>query len=454
MPEEKNNTGFIGHVVNLMDRFTGDKVIFLIALFLMVISVISVFSSTPRLANDTGSDRVAIMIDQLKVVAVGFVIMLALYWFGRMEWYRKASMWGFGLSALILVILVLHLNLGPVRAAQVNGAWRVLSVMGKQVHVYEFVKLFMIMYLGWALDTYKRGAFKWGPRLAERYPRLAFLGRDIGQKITYIYAPILLTTLMVSAGSNSSALFICAIMILMVLVGGLDFKDVALVGAVVVVAFGCMFGAYKMGILKDTRLGTLVSRITNDDEATMRQLMESRRESKAWKEARAKLDQPVGALLAIKEGGLLGKGFGRSTQKYQVPVIFGDYMFSFIVEETGLWGAIILILLYFSLLARGTLVAKMCEEYYDKMIVTGLIILVTGQAFMHMAVNVHLPLIPQTGQTLPLVSHGTNSFLVFCVVFGILLSISKDAKENMARKEAEAAPIIEHDAQWTQNTTE
>ena len=74
---------------------------------------------------------------------------------------------------------------------------------------------------------------------------------------------------------------------------------------------------------------------------------------------------------------------------------------------------------------------------------------------MHMAVNVHLPLVPQTGQTLPLVSHGTNAFLVFSVVFGILLSISKDARENMARREEEAAPIIEHtpETNWTQDTT-
>ena len=61
---------------------------------------------------------------------------------------------------------------------------------------------------------------------------------------------------------------------------------------------------------------------------------------------------------------------------------------------------------------------------------------------MHMAVNVHLPLVPQTGQTLPLVSHGTNSFLVFSMVFGILLSISKDARENMALREEKAEPII------------
>ena len=420
MQEEKTHTNFLGHLAQLMDRFTGDKVIFLIALFLMLISVISVFSSTPRLANDTGRDRVTIMVEQLQSVAV-------------------------------LVILVLNLNLGFLRAGEINGARRILLVAGKQIHIYEFVKLFMIMYLGWALDTFKRGEFKWIPRIANRFQSLAFLEKDIWQKIIYIYFPILSTTLMVMMGSNSSALFIGAIMVLMVLVGGIDWRDIGIVVLVGVVGIGLMFMAYKAGLLKESRIETAISRITQDDDATMRQLIASKRESLEWKQARAKLDQPVGALLAIKEGGLLGKGIGNSTQKYQVPVIFGDYMFSFIVEETGLWGAIILIILYFSLLARGTLVAKMCDNYYDKIIVTGLIILVTGQAFMHMAVNVHLPLVPQTGQTLPLVSHGTNSFLVFSLVFGILLAISKDAKENMARKEAEAAPIIEHD--WTQDTT-
>ncbi len=457
MEQEKTNGSFLGHLTSFMDRFSGDKVILLIALFLMLISVISVFSSTPRLANDTGSDRISIMIDQLKVVALGFVIIFSFYYFGRVEWYRRLSMFGFGLSFGILVILVLKLNLGVVKAGSINGAWRILIVAGKQFHVYEFVKLFMIMYLGWALDTFKNGQFRWAPFVARHSSRLSFLQKDIWLKIVYIYLPLVLITVMVSVGSNSSALFMGGIMVLMVLVGGLDFRDVAWVGVVLAVAFGCMFGAYKMGILKDTRLGTLVSRITNDDDKTMEKLIASKRESLEWRQARGKLDQPVGALLAIKEGGVMGKGIGNSTQKYQVPVIFGDYMFSFIVEETGLWGALILILLYFSLLARGTMVAKECNRYFDKVIITGLIILVTGQAFMHMAVNVHLPLVPQTGQTLPLVSHGTNAFLVFSVVFGILLSISKDARENMARREEEAAPIFEHhhaDTQdWTQDST-
>ena len=450
--EQKTQTGFLGYLTQLMDRFSGDKVIFLIALFLMLISVISVFSSTPRLVNEGhGIDRVSIMVSQLKVVGMGFVIIFGLYFFGRQDWLRAMSQYGFFVSFGLLTILVLNLNLGVVRAGEINGARRILIVGHSQIHIYEYIKLFMIMYLGWALNTFKNGDFKRAKQLSEKFERLAFLGKESWQKVLYIYFPIGIVSLMVMMGSNSSALFIGAIMVLMVMVGGLDMKDVGIFAVVIGIAIGGMFAAYKAGWLEGSRFGTAIGRITQDDDATMKILLNSPRESQEWLKARGKLDQPVGALLAIKEGGIFGKGIGNSTQKYQVPVIFGDYMFSFIVEETGILGALILILLYFSLFARGTLVARMCDNYYDKIIVTGLIILVTGQAFMHMCVNVHMPLVPQTGQTLPLVSHGTNAFLVFSVVFGILLSISKDARDNMARKKAE----LEAEAanSWTQDST-
>ena len=438
----------------MIDRFAGDKVILLIALFLMLISVVSVFSSTPLLARELGTGRMDIMLDQLKAVAMGFIFIFLLYFFGRVEVYRRLSMLGFAVTFGILIILVLNLNLGFVKAGSINGARRILVVAGKQLHVYEFVKVFMIMYLGWALDTFKRHEFTFLPMLASKFEKLQFLEKDIWQKVFYIYLPIILTTLMVMMGSNSSAIFIGAIMILMVLVGGIAWKDIGVMILALLLGVGIMFLSYKAGLLKDSRLGTAISRIMQDDDAVMDKLLTSPRGSKDFNDARDELKQPVSALLAIKEGGIFGKGIGNSTQKYATPVIFGDYMFSFIIEETGIIGAILIIILYFSLLARGSLVARECDRYYDKMIVTGLIILVTGQAFMHMAVNVHLPFVPQTGQTLPLVSHGTNSLLVFSIVFGILLSISKDAKENIARREAEAEPIIVHDDdEWTQNTT-
>ncbi|MBO7397372.1 MAG: FtsW/RodA/SpoVE family cell cycle protein [Bacteroidales bacterium] len=448
--EESRKQGFFW---SLMDRFSGDKVILLIALILMLISVISVFSSTPLLALEQGSDRMSIMADQLKAVALGFAIILLVYFFGRVELFRKLSMLGFAFSLGLLLILVFNLNLGIVRAASVNGARRILMIQGFQLHVYEFVKLFMIMYLGWALDTYKRGGFDWIPRLAQAFPKLSWLGSDFGLKCIYIYLPVVTVAGMVAMGSNSSALFITLILILMILIGGIDWRDIGILALVLILGAGMVVGAYKLGMLKENgRIATLLGRISQDDDATMKVLLDSRPGTLEYETARDELKQSVGAKLAIKEGGIFGKGIGNSTQKYAVPVIFGDYMYSFIVEETGLWGAAILLLLYFSLLARGTMVAKECNSYYDKMTVIGLILLVTGQAFMHMAVNVHLPLVPQTGQTLPLVSHGTNALLVFSLVFGILLCISKDARENMARREQEAEPIIPQD-NWTQDSS-
>ena len=427
-----------------MEGFKGDKVILIIALLLILISIISVFSSTSLLALEKGIDRIDIMTSQLKVVGIGVVVILLLYIFGRSKAYRFFGRFGFVLSLAMLVILVFKLNLGIVKAGEINGARRILVVFGKQLHVYEFVKVFMVLYLAWALDAYKRGELKIGKWLSARFPKWTFPGTPLGEKVIYIYLPIALTLAMVMMGSNSSALFMAAVLILMILIGGINYKDIGSLALVLAIVGLALFGAHKVGLLKGSRIETAISRITNDDKATMDSLLTAKVGTEKYNTARDLLRQPVGAKLAIKEGGVIGKGIGNSTQKYVVPVIFGDYMFSFIIEETGIIGAIIIILLYFSLLARGTMVAKDCDDYFDKVVVAGLTILVTGQAFMHMMVNVHFPYVPQTGQTLPLVSHGTTSFVVFSAVFGLLLSISRQTYLKMKRREASAVPIIEH----------
>ena len=433
------------NIWNWMEGFRGDKVILVIALLLMLISVISVFSSTPLLALETGVDRIGIMTTQLKVVLGGVITILVLYIFGRSGAYRWAGKYCFALTLVMLIILVGNLNLGIIQAGEINGARRIIKVFGKQLHVYEFVKVFMVLYLAWALDTYKRGEFKLSKWIAGLSPKLSFLARPVWEKILYIYVPVLTTVLLVASGSNSSALFLGGVMLFIILIGGINFRDVLLFGAVAAVFAGLFYIGHVTGVIKSSRMDTFVSRIKNDDDATMDILLHSRVGSPEYEAARDQLKQPVGALLAIKEGGIFGKGIGNSTQKYAVPVIFGDYMFSFIVEETGFIGAIFIILLYFSLLARGSLVARDCDNYFDKIVVAGLAILVTGQAFMHMMVNVHFPMVPQTGQTLPLVSHGTTSFLVFSAIFGILLSISRQTYLKMKKREAEAIRIVEHD---------
>ena len=124
--------------------------------------------------------------------------------------------------------------------------------------------------------------------------------------------------------------------------------------------------------------------------------------------------------------------------------MFEDYMFSFIVEEYGLLGGIFVIILYISLLARGSIIARNCDNHFAKTAVAGLVILITGQAMMHIMINCDLG--PLTGQTLPLVSHGNSSFLMFSLAFGIILSISKMARRKIAREAAKAGPIMDRQA--------
>lgn len=408
----------------------GDKVILIVAFLLMLVSLIAVPSSAPLLAQEIGVERIEIMTSQLTVVMLGAVIILFFYIFGGKRLYRFIGRFGFALSLAMLLILVLDLDLGFAKAGSFNGAQRVIVILGKQLHVYEFVKVLMVLYTAWALDSYKSGTFRMSKWLASLSPKLAFFDTLIGEKTLYIYTPLMLILGLVLTGSNSSALFLAFILILLIIIGGVDLRSIVSIGLALFLVGGLLLGAHKAGILTINRFDTARERIANDEKALMDTLIMYRPGGDSYdpvkfEETRDKLRQSVSAQLAIKEGGILGKGVGKSTQKYVVPVIFGDYMFSFIIEETGLIGAAVILLLYFSVLARGALLSKRCEDYFEKVLIAGLSILVTCQAYMHMMVNVHFPFVPQTGQTLPLVSHGTTSFIVFSAVFGMILSISR-----------------------------
>ena len=249
MAQEKKHTKR-RNIWNWMDGFRGDKVILIIALLLMLISVISVFSSTPLLALETGVGR------------IGILVILVLYIFGRSGLYRRFGKYCFVLSLGMLVVLVFNLNLGIIQAGEINGARRIIKIFGKQLHVYEFVKVFMVLYLAWALDAYKRGEFKLNKFLAALSPKLfGWTTRPLGEKIFYIYVPVLLTILFVASGSNSSALFLGGVLLLLIVVGGINFKDLLVFGAVAACFGGLFFIGYKTGLIKSNRIETAISRI-------------------------------------------------------------------------------------------------------------------------------------------------------------------------------------------------
>lgn len=415
-------------VWNFFDRIEGDKVVWIIALMLILISIVCIFSSTSRLLEGSQT-RLDIVKGQLFIVAAGLALILVCYNIKNIKIFRWFSQWGFLVSFALLALLISKINTGFVKSIELNGARRILQFGGFQVHVFEVVKVAMVLYLSWAQDALKKGELK-GP------------AKEIWKKIIYIYAPFLITLLMLVPGSNSAALFIGGIMFLVIVIGGGALRDMALLGAVAVGLLAAAWGIYEIsGHKYMERIGTAISRISEHEDYEQ-QAIDARIGSDEFYKALDKIRQPYSAKIAIKEGGVFGKGPGQSTQRYVVPDISEDYMFSFIVEEYGLWGALIIIFLYVSLVARASIIVRNCgKDTYAKLSVAGLCLLITGQAFLHMFVNADIG--PMTGQTLPLISHGNSAFLCFSLAFGIILSFSRIAQRKIEKEQREAQPLLE-----------
>jgi cell division protein FtsW len=425
--------------LNFMDRLAGDKVVWIIVLFLSLISLVAIFSSTSQLATETNT-RIDIIREHLWTLAAGLLLIIGLYKINSIKVFKWFSQWGFLLSFVMLLFLDLHLSLGPVRASSINGAWRIIKLGGFQIHVFEIIKVAMVMYLAWAVDTYKRDGFTFLNKLAE-IDRLRFLGRDLSKRILYIYAPVLIICVASLPGGNSNALFITALMFLTILLAGMPFRDILIIGALAILLLVGCFAIWKVsGGKAFDRIGTAVSRLSRDGDDDETTFSGKIRGTLEYQRVLDKIRQPVGAKLAIKRGGLFGKGPGNSTQKYVVPVIYEDYIFSFIIEEYGLIGGILVIFLYISLLARASIIARNCDDKFAKYAIAGLSVMITAQAMMHILVNCDVGLL--TGQTLPLISYGTSAFLCISVAFGIILSISRMATKRIEREAAKADPIV------------
>lgn len=455
MTKRRDGKGFW----NFIDDIEGDKVVWIIVFLLIIISVLAIFSSTPLLL-ERGASRMDIIKDHSIIVFIGLLVTIGLYKVPKIGWFRLFAKFGFLVSFLLLFLLDIHVDWGFIKAQNINQAWRTLSIFGFQLHVFEVVKVAMVMYLAWAMSAYKedqensrkrsktRVAFRITDRLS-LIPELEFLAKPVWKRIIYLYIPIVVVFVMTILGSGSSAIFIAMVLVATLLIGGVPFKDLFIGIIAGIAGLGLLIGIHLASNGNFIpRLGTVVNRFQADyDTDDLGRLTPG---TKEFYDALDEIRQPYSAKIAVHEGKLLGKGSGNSTQKYVVSNIYGDYMFSFLLEEYGLIGGILVILLYVSLLARGSMIARLCSNEFAKISVGGLTVLITGQAFMHMFVCVDIG--PMTGQTLPLISHGACAFLVFCIAFGIILSISRMAKKKIQEEEEAAIPLYESDRDDIQAT--
>ena len=137
--------------------------------------------------------------------------------------------------------------------------------------------------------------------------------------------------------------------------------------------------------------------------------------------------QVLQGLYAIGSGGLFGKGLGNSTQKIQsIPEAQNDMIFSIICEELGLFGAVLLTILFVFLLYRLMFIAQNAPDLLGSLIVTGIFAHIALQVILNIAVVLNV--IATTGVTLPFISYGGTSILFLMTEMGIALNVSRQIR--------------------------
>ena len=137
--------------------------------------------------------------------------------------------------------------------------------------------------------------------------------------------------------------------------------------------------------------------------------------------------QVIQGLYAIGSGGFFGKGLGNSEQKLStIPEAQNDMIFSIICEELGVFGAILILLMFGYLLYRLFFIAQNAPDLYGSLVVSGIFAHIALQVILNICVVLNL--IPTTGITLPFISYGGTSVLFLMVEMGVALSVSRRIK--------------------------
>ncbi len=364
-----------------------DQTLLIVTMLLFLIGLVMVYSSSwPASAADNQSPMF-IFQRQLMFGLAGVVCML---FFMKLPYkaFSKLAIPIFIIS--IILVLLVHTPLG----STINNARRWL----------EFGSLLRFM----PSDVLKFGAIcisSW------------YLGRNQDKIHTFRYGFLPMIVIAGLAGGSvysqpdlsTAIVIICAVLFLF-LAAGSNIKHF-LISGIFVIAFGIL------AILYSNSAYSRLSRV----RAIFNPL--AYRDDEAW--------QLVQSLFAVSSGSLFGVGIGKSSQKYfYLSQAHSDFIFAILCEELGFVGAIFVISLYLVLIYRGIRIAFKCRDLFGRYLALGITLIIGLQAFLNIAVVIGL--FPPTGITLPLISQGGTSLIIFLVFIGILQNINSQTymKEN------------------------
>ena len=354
----------------------------ILTLLLLGIGLVMLYSaSSAQSMYDTGY---AISTRYLQKQAFCAVIGLGAMWlFSRIPvavWHRLA--WVLYGVSIVLLLLVL------VARESVNGAKRWINIAGIQFQPSEIAKFTLIV-------LFARLTRMFGPDARKfRYGVLGF-----GMALLGILIPLALEKHL------SAIMLMGMVAVVMMYVAGTHPKWL-LTGALAAAMFVLVYISL-MGYAGDRVTAWLHPELDPSD--TGYQILQS--------------------LYAIGSGGLFGLGFGKSRQKYlYLPFQYNDYIFAIVCEELGLFGAVLIILLFAAFIVRGFWIALRARDRFSTVFAAGLVALFAIQTVLNLCVVTNL--LPSTGISLPFFSYGGTALAVNLGEVGILLGISRQRNQT------------------------
>ena len=390
--------------------FTGDRVLWIIVATLAVISVLVVYSSTAKMAYDAHTARTTahFLRQQLFILGGCLFVMLAVQKINsRVYNYLSAPVY---YVSVLLTLAVYFFG------STVNGAARWIPIGSFQFQPSEALKVATVLFLARQLAARQSKVDKL--RIIPSWKfwtwRSSREQRRIWREGTWpILVPMLVSCVVIFPAHFSSALLVFMASWVMMLIGRVPFRELAkLLGwALAVVALSMMF-SWGRGETAEGRFSTW---------------------SRLW--TTSQMDKPIEELtdtersmIAIHNGGILGEGAGQSAMRVEMIHPESDYAYAFFVEEYGLLLAIVVLMLYLWIFFRAIEIFRRCGTAFPGLLVLGLALQITCQALLHIMVTVNL--IPETGQTLPLISRGGSSVLFTSIALGMILSVSRQNDER------------------------
>ena len=367
----------------------------MVVIILLVISLLSVYSSTGSLAYQHRSGNTFFyLFRQFKFILLG----LAIIFFVHLVPYRIFSRVSVFALYLALPLLILTLFLGQ----NINEATRWLQIPGTGLTIQpsDFAKIALVMYVAKILSVNQNNI------------------KDFRGVFGKISIAVVATCALILPANLSTAAIVFVTAFSLMFVGRIPVKYLALMIFTGVFALSVFVGGSLL-LNREGRIATWKNRVENFMDG----------EGDSYQADQAKV--------AIVQGGLFGKGPGNSTQRNLLPHPYSDFIYAIIIEEYGsLIGGILVIALYLWLFFRTGMIIRRSKSTYGAFLAFGLSMGLVLQAFVNMAVAVGL--VPVTGQTLPLVSMGGSSIFFTSMATGMILSLSWGTREVPASEGTQA----------------